>query len=1102
MPEPASPAPTAPPADVYDAGYYAHGCGRPYQRDAVWLGFFGGVADRIVEGIRPGSVMDAGCALGFLVETLRDRGVDAWGVDISAYAIDAAFEAIRPYVRVASVTVPFGRRFDLVTCIEVVEHMPPAEAAAAIANLCAHADDVLFSSSPYDHRELTHHNVQPPAYWAELFARHGFYRDVDFDASFLTPWAVRYRKSQPVAADPVFGRVVAGYERALWRLDQAADGRRQVAIEQRGELMAKDRELEDLRGRLERLDADRLAQDVRVNQLTRERDNLVDQVNALHGRWHALETSPSWSVVQRLQHLRARLMPPGGPAEAAFIAAIGWKHLAQQRGLRFLAGHMVREGRAQGAYRLRAWRRRRHPEHVDWLAVPSAPPVPPVEPRDLAVDIVVCVHDALDDVQRCLAAVRRHTAPPYRLVVVDDGSAAPTADWLRADAAAHPGTVLLRADAAGGYTRAANRGLRHALAHPWAAGRDARRADGAPDARGDDPRADEPSAAAGAADAVVFLNSDTVVTPGWLDRLAACAASDPAIGLVGPLSNAATYQSVPEVKAGEDWAANPLPDGIDADRLAELIAADSARLYPRVPFLNGFCLFVKRAVVDAIGAFDEDAFGAGYGEENDYALRARAAGWQLAVADDAFVYHAASRSYSHERRRPLVERAGRALVEKHGESAVAAGVAALEDHRVLAGIGARVAYLPDRWRITRGGRDRFSGKRVLFVLPVAAAGGGASIAMFEMRAMRAMGVDAALFNLTEHRAPFEAAYPDLDLPVVYGQPEDLMALAPGWDALVATMYTTVDWLATASRGARGAGTVYGYFIQDLEAYFYPPGSPRFHAALQSYATLPGLRMFAMTPWNAAELGKLFGIDCPAVMPGYDAALFRPRPRPGPEWPARPLRIAGMVRPATPFRQPRLTMEVFEAIARAHGPAVEMVVFGVRPEHAGWDDLPRGFPFKLAGTLGPRQMPMLLNEVDVFVDFSTWQGMGMTAMEAMACGAAVVVTREGGPEVFARHGENCLLVDPHDRGACVAALDLLVRDGELRRRLQAQGRRDIPRWYPERAAFNMLEALFGPELDAADRARAAAAAEAAGEVEVDPPLVVADGSTTRVGRRGS
>ena len=73
---------------------------------------------------------------------------------------------------------------------------------------------MLFSSSPFDHRETSHVNVQPPEHWAELFARHGFYRDVDYDASFVTPWAVRFRRShEPIA------RIVRNFERRFWVLN-------------------------------------------------------------------------------------------------------------------------------------------------------------------------------------------------------------------------------------------------------------------------------------------------------------------------------------------------------------------------------------------------------------------------------------------------------------------------------------------------------------------------------------------------------------------------------------------------------------------------------------------------------------------------------------------------------------------------------------------------------------------------------------------------------------------------------------------------------------------------------------------------------------------
>jgi 2-polyprenyl-3-methyl-5-hydroxy-6-metoxy-1,4-benzoquinol methylase len=72
---------------AFDAYYYAHDCGLPYERNEHWLSFFGWIAERIVKEINPKTVMDAGCAMGFLLEGLRAREVEAWGVDVSEYAI-------------------------------------------------------------------------------------------------------------------------------------------------------------------------------------------------------------------------------------------------------------------------------------------------------------------------------------------------------------------------------------------------------------------------------------------------------------------------------------------------------------------------------------------------------------------------------------------------------------------------------------------------------------------------------------------------------------------------------------------------------------------------------------------------------------------------------------------------------------------------------------------------------------------------------------------------------------------------------------------------------------------------------------------------------
>lgn len=243
-------------AQHFDSYYYRHGCGRPYQRNAEWLASFGAIAERIAGAIQPRTVLDAGCAMGFLVETLRDRGVEAFGVDLSEYAIGQVAPNIQPYCWVGSIADPFPQRYDLIVSIEVLEHMPRAAAEQAIANFCAHTDDVLFSSSPLDYREATHFNVQQPEVWAELFARQGFYRDVDFDASFITPWAVRFRRS----AEPIH-RIARDYERRFWLLWKENTDLRSLTIEMRDQLAAQEHaaaagpQIDDLRRQVAQRDA-------------------------------------------------------------------------------------------------------------------------------------------------------------------------------------------------------------------------------------------------------------------------------------------------------------------------------------------------------------------------------------------------------------------------------------------------------------------------------------------------------------------------------------------------------------------------------------------------------------------------------------------------------------------------------------------------------------------------------------------------------------------------------------------------------------------------------------------------------------------------------
>lgn len=264
---------------LYDAYYYAHDCGRPYQRDPHWLSFFGAIADQIVARIAPHTVLDAGCAMGFLVEALRQRGVECYGVDVSEYAISHVHPDVRPFCWVGSICDPFPQRYDLIVCIEILEHMPAAESYKAVANLCQHTDDILFSSTPFDYKEATHFNVQPPEHWAEMFAQYGFFRDVDFDASFVLPWAVRFRRRTESSS-----RLVREYERCFWQLWKENLDLRELSLEVRNQLAKAERARAGAAGIAELHAECEWLRD----QLRRQRQNKWK--NALYRFWQQLQS--------------------------------------------------------------------------------------------------------------------------------------------------------------------------------------------------------------------------------------------------------------------------------------------------------------------------------------------------------------------------------------------------------------------------------------------------------------------------------------------------------------------------------------------------------------------------------------------------------------------------------------------------------------------------------------------------------------------------------------------------------------------------------------------------------------------------------------------
>ncbi|MBP1546066.1 MAG: methyltransferase domain-containing protein [Oscillospiraceae bacterium] len=200
-------------SSVYNEDYYKSHCGNNYVRGNGWEEVFARQAARIVKELSPKTALDVGCAYGYLVEGLRDLGIEASGIDVSAYAISNAREDIRPFCSVKSATEKITEKYDLITCIEVIEHLSPEDIDDAIANMCNASDTIIFSSTPYDFNEDTHFSVNPPNFWAEKFAYNGFYHDISYDCSYISVQAMLFRRENKTNID-----LVRSYESKLFDL--------------------------------------------------------------------------------------------------------------------------------------------------------------------------------------------------------------------------------------------------------------------------------------------------------------------------------------------------------------------------------------------------------------------------------------------------------------------------------------------------------------------------------------------------------------------------------------------------------------------------------------------------------------------------------------------------------------------------------------------------------------------------------------------------------------------------------------------------------------------------------------------------------------------
>lgn len=234
-------------------------------------------------------------------------------------------------------------------------------------------------------------------------------------------------------------------------------------------------------------------------------------------------------------------------------------------------------------------------------------------------DIVLLSWNNPSLLKNCVESVFKNTGLTARLIIVDNASNEETIHYLRSLKSGNRISVTVLYNSTNeGFARGNNRGIRHSSA-PY----------------------------------VCLLNNDTLVTPGWLNIMIEAAQTDAAIGIVNPSSN--SFGGGPDrfdLAGVEDYAKTRKEQA----RVVEMGAA------------IGFCLLIKRAVIDTIGGLDEQ-YERAYYEDIDYCLQAKRAGFICAMATGAYVYHVEKASSGGRTKNiPYIERNRRRFLKKWGRT--------------------------------------------------------------------------------------------------------------------------------------------------------------------------------------------------------------------------------------------------------------------------------------------------------------------------------------------------------------------------------------------------------------------------------------------------
>ena len=700
------------------------------------------------------------------------------------------------------------------------------------------------------------------------------------------------------------------------------------------------------------------------------------------------------------------------------------------------------------------------------------------------VDIIITVKTRLSIIERCVDSLIRHRPDSnmlkQRIIFVDDGSPSETLVYEEHMCNKYPAMIFCIATKSSlrGYTRAVVLGTQYGAEH------------------------DEVSKA------IVLLNSDTIVTEDWLLNLykGLMYNQNEKVKIVGPLSNAASFQSVPlttDRKSG-DWSTNPMPPGMNVDLLGWEVARISKMPgianETNLMILNGFCFMFKRDLINAIGNFDEVNFPSGYGEEVDFSIRAEKAGFEGRVITSSYVSHLKTSSFTTSDKKSLKKSSRETLKRLYGASYLDD---AQRREKTLNSLHPMRVEVDKYYKqlATQYEGLKLKGS-ILFVSHDLSFGGGVISYLSEAYQMRLYGVNVSVSvpSTAAGGNPLETARAMLPgigedmlkeliilheghlFPVVS---EHFIAIAQTFDIVVATFCLTMNAVEIAVRSS--SSSMIAYYAQDYEPWFFnspfQPDKkvpPYYKIAMASYtADNSSAFVIAKTEWTANMIEENHQVHVNRILGSINHEIFYP------DKTALSLKMkktkVDKFKVVVVFSRTNAAENLFNTLdlvlrlAYQFPHIIEITIYGLSEVDLiiSLRDLivHRGeMPHRTLKVLGSdavvlksvvkerTDMADIFRGADLFIDMSWWQAYGRSGLEAMACGCVSIMPITGAATEICEDGKYCLAHDGNDEAGYYEKVVDIMSNDEKRYALIRHGIERTWKYSVEGAAASIASTL--------------------------------------------